>query len=68
MQHSSNTFVGLGDDSRYEGGITKKTLERIVNAHYDWLAGKADPVRLKTVYIAGHSRGGVLALRLEKIQ
>ena len=61
-----NTFVGLGFDSRYRGGMEEATLDRIVEAHYRWLRSKFDPARLKTVYLGGHSRSGVLAIRLAR--
>ncbi|WP_242106876.1 hypothetical protein [Luteimonas aquatica] len=62
----SNTFVGLGFDSRYRGGFQDWHLDRIVNAHFAWLTSKVDPAKLKSVYLAGHSRSGALVLRLAR--
>lgn len=63
----SNTFIGLGFDARYNGDFSRNNLQDIVNAHYAWLKSKANPSRLKSVYLAGHSRGGALVLRIAQL-
>ena len=59
-----DTFVGLALDARFNWGFRPKNKRRIINAHYDWLRSKADMSQVETVYLAGHSRGGLLVLRL----
>jgi len=60
----SDTFVGLAYDARFNWGFTPQNKEDIVNAYYDWLKSKVYTGNLTSVYLAGHSRGGALVMRL----
>lgn len=60
-----DTFVGIAYDARYNFEFQPSTLEAIAGAYYAWLKSKvADHSQLRSVYLAGHSRGGALVLRL----
>jgi len=62
----SNTFAALAVDPRFNWGFSKDNKRDIVNAYFTWLKGKFHKSNLKSVYLAGHSRGGALVMRLAK--
>lgn len=59
----SNTFVGLVFDARFNYEYSRDTKNRHLNGYYDYLRSKMGP-HMKTIYLAGHSRGGCLVMRL----
>ncbi|WP_308367727.1 MULTISPECIES: PKD domain-containing protein [unclassified Microbulbifer] len=62
----NNTFSALAVDARFNWGFSKDNKRDIVNAYFTWLKGKFYNSNLKSVYLAGHSRGGALVMRLAK--
>ncbi|MEM9291669.1 MAG: hypothetical protein AAGD01_08310 [Acidobacteriota bacterium] len=59
-----NTFAGLAFDARFNLDFTLNNKDEIADAHYEWLQTKFFASNLKSVYLAGHSRGGALMLHL----
>jgi hypothetical protein len=62
----SRSFVALGFDAGFDYELDAAAKDGIERAYYDWLLSNFNAAKLKTVYLAGHSRGGCLALRLGK--
>ncbi|MCP4218399.1 MAG: VCBS repeat-containing protein [bacterium] len=62
----NKTFFALVYDTAFFYGTGSGNKEDIEDAYYDWLLDKFNNSNLKTVYLAGSSRGGCLALRLAK--
>jgi pimeloyl-ACP methyl ester carboxylesterase len=60
----ADTFVGLAYDARFNWGFSPANKNDIVDAYYDWLKSKVHANNLRSVYLAGHSRGGALVMRL----
>ncbi|WP_046003376.1 hypothetical protein [Pseudoalteromonas rubra] len=60
----SNSFIASAWDSRFNWESQAYNKHRVVNAYYDWLKTKFKSSRLKSIYLAGHSRGGALVTRL----
>ncbi|VUD67408.1 hypothetical protein TDB9533_03778 [Thalassocella blandensis] len=60
----SDTFIALAFDARFNWGFSQDNKRDIVNAYFDWLKSKVQLNTLESVYLAGHSRGGALVLRL----
>lgn len=58
-----DTFVGAVFDARFNFEFSKKNKNRIENAYYEYLLQKLSPA-IGTIYLAGHSRGGCLVMRL----
>lgn len=63
---AESTFVGVAFDAAFNWEFSKDAKNKIENAYFNWLLSKADTGNLKTVYLVGHSRGGVLVGRLAK--
>ena len=59
-----DTFLGIALDARFSYGFTPNNKQEIENAYFDWLTSKFDPNRIRSIYLAGHSRGGCLVYRL----
>ncbi|WP_434300229.1 hypothetical protein [Corallococcus exiguus] len=59
-----DTFMGLAFDARFNYGFTPSNKQEIENAYYEWLKEKFYASNLRSIYLAGHSRGGCLAARL----
>lgn len=61
-----NTFVGLVFDARFNFEFRGKRKDGIVDAYYQYILNRltSDVSSIETIYIAGHSRGGCLAMRL----
>ena len=64
--NQSDTFMALAFDARFNWGFSNANKNDIVNAYYDWLMSKVFSSNLETIYLAGHSRGGALVMRLAK--
>lgn len=62
----NNTFAGLAFDARFNWGFSDNNKDDIVDAYFAWLKSKVVTANLRSVYLAGHSRGGALVLRLAK--
>lgn len=63
---SSDTFMGLAFDARFNYGFSNSNKQDIENAYYEWLKEKAFAWNLQSIYLAGHSRGGCLVSRLAR--
>ncbi|NES84822.1 MAG: alpha/beta hydrolase, partial [Moorea sp. SIO2B7] len=63
---TDDTFAALAFDARFNWGFSKRNKSDIVNAYFAWLKSKFESNNLQSVYLAGHSRGGALVLRLAK--
>lgn len=61
---TGNTFAALAFDARFNWGFSKNNKNDIVNAYFNWLKSKFRAGNLRSVYLAGHSRGGALVMRL----
>lgn len=61
-----NTFVGLVFDARFNYNFAQGKKTDIVRYYHNYIVSKlATPrSRVETIYLAGHSRGGCLAVRL----
>lgn len=59
----ADTFVGLVFDARFNFEYSKRNKNRQENAYYSYILGKLGPKK-RTIYLAGHSRGGCLVMRL----
>lgn len=61
-----DTFVGLVFDARYNYEYSRHRKNRVRTAYYKFIRERLTPYanQIKTIYIAGHSRGGCLAMRL----
>jgi hypothetical protein len=66
VRSSSNTFMGLAFDARFNNGFSPSNKQEIENAYYEWLKEKFDAGNLRSIYLAGHSRGGCLVFRLAR--
>lgn len=60
---SENTYVGLVFDARYNFEFLGNKKDIIVQGYYDYLMQKLGE-NIGTIYLAGHSRGGCLVMRL----
>jgi hypothetical protein len=63
---ASNTLFALvfNSDFNYEASTNDKNRKE--NAFYDWIRDNVDSRNLKTIYLAGSSRGGALTARLAR--
>lgn len=62
---ASDTFVGLVFDARFHYGYTALTKNKIVMGYVKYIESKfANAEFPDTIFLAGHSRGGCLSLRL----
>lgn len=66
VRSSSNTFMGLAFDARFNYDFSSSNKQEIENAYYEWLKEKFYASNLRSIYLAGHSRGGCLAFRLAR--
>ena len=64
--NSANTFIAASWDARFHYASSSDTLNRVANAHYDWLRGKFNANTLDVIILAGHSRGGAMVTVLAK--
>lgn len=58
------TYMAAAWDARFNWGFTPENKRDIIRAYYDWLKSKFNPARLRSIYLAGHSRGGTLVVEL----
>ncbi len=58
-----NSFVGLVFDTQFNYEYLYSTKSRVLKAYLNYVKSKMGP-KTKTVYLAGHSRGGCLAYRM----
>lgn len=58
------TYIGLAFDARFNYDFTSANKAEIENAYYSWLSDRFQAAQLESVYLAGHSRGGCLVMRL----
>lgn len=58
-----NTYVGLVFDARFNYEFFKTKKDTIQKGYYDYLMQKIGQ-NVSTIYLAGHSRGGCLVMRL----
>ena len=58
------TFMAAAWDARFNWGFSPSNKREIVDAYYAWLKSKFIRERLKSIYLAGHSRGGALVVEL----
>jgi hypothetical protein len=63
---ASKTLFALVFDSDFNYGASEKDKNRKENAFYDWIRDNVQSSNLKTIYLAGSSRGGALTSRLAK--
>lgn len=62
---SSDTFVGLVFDARFHYEYSRSTKDEIVAGYVKYIESKfVGPETIETIYLAGHSRGGCLSMRL----
>lgn len=61
-----DTFAIAAWDNQFNHELGAGTKQNMENAYYDYLKGKIDPEVLRVIYLAGHSRGGCLSMRLAK--
>ncbi len=60
----NETFMASAYDTKFNQLVGEDKKKRMENAYFNWLKSKADPAKLKLIYLAGSSRGGCLVLRL----
>ena len=61
------TFVGIVADTRFQYQFWKKTRNKLLNSYMSYIHEKLSPTKsIQTIYLAGHSRGGCLAILLAK--
>jgi hypothetical protein len=60
----SNTSVNLAFDARFNFDFGAGEKQDIEDAYYQWLRNKFDSGRIRSIYLAGYSRGGCLVARL----
>lgn len=60
----TDSFLAVAFDARFNHKFNKDNKDRIEDAYFRWLRSKFDPQSVDLVYLAGHSRGGCLAMRL----
>lgn len=59
-----DSFLAVAFDARFNHKFNRENKNRIEEAYFRWLRSKFDPQDVELVYLAGHSRGGCLAMRL----
>lgn len=64
----SDTFVGLVFDARFNYEYTANAKRLLVEAYFEYIRAHLteDTASIGTIYLAGHSRGGCLSMRLAK--
>lgn len=60
----SYTSVNLAFDARFNFDFAEGEKQDIEDAYYQWLRNKFDTGRIRSIYLAGYSRGGCLVARL----
>lgn len=60
---TKDTFVGLVFDSRFNYEISVNEKDRFEDGYFAYVISKLGPV-VDTIYLAAHSRGGCLSMRL----
>ncbi|HTV22106.1 MAG TPA: hypothetical protein VMG12_25625 [Polyangiaceae bacterium] len=58
------TFMAAAWDARFNWGFTPDNKRELVDAYYAWLKSKFYRASLRSIYLAGHSRGGALVFAL----
>ncbi|CAM2064747.1 hypothetical protein SCOR_05200 [Sulfidibacter corallicola] len=66
VRDPSDTFAAMAFDARFNWGFTGENKREIVNAYFDWLRSKYYGTNIRSIYLAGHSRGGALVTHLAK--
>lgn len=64
MFSKADTFVGMVFDARFNYEFRRNRKDRIVGAYLNYLVAKLGAAPPRTIYLAGHSRGGCLVMRL----
>jgi hypothetical protein len=60
------TFVGVVYDTQFNHMNLTNEKQDMEDAYFDWISSKFYSNKIKTIYLAGSSRGGCLAMRLAK--
>ena len=60
----SETYAAGAWDARFNWEFSQGEKNDILEAYYKWLSSKFHAHKIKVIYLAGHSRGGCLAMRL----
>jgi hypothetical protein len=60
------TFIGLAFDARFNYDFSPSNKTEIEDAYYAWLRASFEAQKLESIYLAGHSRGGCLVMRLAR--
>ncbi|MFA0810063.1 hypothetical protein [Microbulbifer epialgicus] len=63
---ADDTFFAVAFDAQFNYLVSSSEKSRIERAYLNWLKSKAYVSNLETIYLAGSSRGGCLAMRLAK--
>ena len=61
---ADETFFAAAWDARFNHKFSERNKKRAVQAYADWLSDKFVARNVETMYLAGHSRGGCLVMRL----
>ena len=60
------TFISVVYDTKFNHLLSSGEKSDMEDAYYDWIVNKFYSNKIKTIYLAGSSRGGCLAMRLAK--
>ncbi|GAB2884110.1 hypothetical protein ACCI51_10080 [Microbulbifer echini] len=63
---ADDTFFAVAFDTQFNYMVSSSEKSRMERAYLNWLKSKAYASNLETIYLAGSSRGGCLAMRLAK--
>jgi len=63
---ADDTFFAVAFDAQFNYMVSSSEKSRIEKAYLSWLKSKAYASNLETIYLAGSSRGGCLAMRMAK--
>ncbi|WP_444938767.1 hypothetical protein [Microbulbifer sp. JMSA002] len=63
---ADDTFFAVAFDAQFNYMVNSGEKSRIESAYLNWLKSKAYASNLESIYLAGSSRGGCLAMRLAK--
>lgn len=67
MVDKRGVFLSLAFDHRHNNEFTISNKNEIERAFFSWLENRFEASNLESVFLAGHSRGGCLALQLSKM-
>lgn len=62
----ADTYIGIAFDARFNHLFSSAKKQEIEDAYYNWLKSRFTRGNIETIYLAGHSRGGCLVMRLGK--